>query len=67
MKQYFKDWATLCKQTGSFYKKHWLGSAIMIIVGTGITIAVTWPEELKEAVTDSIKSKFKKDSKEEEA
>lgn len=67
MKQYFKDLATLCEQTGSFYKKHWLGAIILTIVGTGITIAVTWPKELKESVIGGFKDKFKKDSKEEEA
>ena len=63
MKTFFKDYGQLCKQTGSFYKKHWLGTIITTIVSCGLTIAVFWPKELKEAVADNVKSKFKKESK----
>ena len=62
MKTFFKDYGTLCKQTGSFYKKHWLGMLITTIVVDGIVIAAMWPKEFKEEVKDNIKSKFKKNS-----
>lgn len=63
MKTFFKDYGQLCKQTGQFYKKHWLGTIVMNVVVCGVVIAVTWPKELKESVVDEIKSKFKKEEK----
>ena len=63
MKTYFKDYGELCKQTGNFYKKHWLGTIVMNVVVSGAIVAVTWPKELKEAVADNIKNKFKKGDK----
>ena len=38
MKTFFKDYWKLCKQSGEFYKKHWLGT----IVFTGIVTCVTY-------------------------
>ena len=63
MKTFFKDYGELCKTTGNFYKKHWLGTIIMNVVVSGAIIAVTWPKELKEEVVDNIKDKFKKGDK----
>lgn len=37
MKEFFKDYGELCKETGRFYKKHWLGTIVLngvcIVVG----------------------------------
>ena len=63
MKTFFKDYGELLKQTGHFYKKHWLGTIVMNVVVSGMMIAVTWPKELKEEVVDNIKDKFKKGDK----
>lgn len=63
MKRFFKDYGELCKTTGNFYKKHWLGTIVMNVVVSGAMIAVMWPKELKEAVADNIKDKFKKGDK----
>ena len=63
MKTFFKDYGELLKQTGHFYKKHWLGIIVMNVVVSGVMIAVTWPKELKEEVVDNIKDKFKKGDK----
>ena len=63
MKTFFKDYGELLKQTGYFYKKHWLGTIVMNIVVSGAMIAVMWPKELKETVADNIKDKFKKGDK----
>ena len=63
MKTFFKDYGQLCKSTGQFYKKHWLGTIVMNVVVSGAMVAVMWPKELKEAVADNIKDKFKKGDK----
>ena len=63
MKTFFKDYGELCKTTGNFYKKHWLGIIVMNVVVSGAMVAVMWPKELKEAVADNIKDKFKKGDK----
>ena len=63
MKTFFKDYGELLKQTGYFYKKHWLGIIVMNVVVSGAMVAVMWPKELKEAVADNIKDKFKKGDK----
>ena len=63
MKTFFKDYGELLKQTGHFYKKHWLRTIVMNTVVSGAMIAVMWPKELKEAVADNIKDKFKKGDK----
>ena len=60
MKTFFKDYGQLCKDTGKFYKKHWLGTIVMNVVVSGVMIAVTWSKELKESVAGNIKDKFKK-------
>lgn len=63
MKGFFKDYGELLKHTGHFYKKHWLGIIVMNAVVSGVMVAVMWPKELKEAVADNIKNKFKKGDK----
>ena len=67
MKTFFKEYGQLCKSSGQFFKKHWLGTIVMMIVSCGLSILIFWPKELKEEVMNTIKDKFKKDSKEEEA
>ena len=63
MKTFFKDYGQLWKDTGKFYKKHWLGTIITNVVVCGIVVAVTWPKELKEPFVDGIKNKFKRSKK----
>lgn len=63
MKTFFKDYGDLCKATGQFYKKHWLGTIVMNVVAVGATALVFWPKEMKKEVADSIKGKFKKNGK----
>ena len=38
MKQFWKDYGELCKETGRFYKKHWKGVILLeaVIVGAGV-------------------------------
>lgn len=57
MKRFFKDYAGLCKETGSFYKKHWLGVIVMNVIGTAAMLA--WFN--RENIKDTLKDKFHKD------
>ena len=59
MNGFFKDYGELCKATGHFYKKHWLGSIIMSIV-SGVLVVLTLFPDLRRAIADKVKSKFKK-------
>ena len=65
MKTFFKDYGQLCKQSGAFYKKHWLGIINLTLVGYALSVLMVWPKELRKEWVDKIKSKFKKESKEE--
>ena len=60
MKRFFKDYGELCKATGTFYKKHWLGTIVLNVVVFLVTILLTWPKELLESLVDDIKVKFRK-------
>ena len=64
MKRYFKDYGELCKQTGAFYKKHWLGTIIMNIVVFICSAALFWPKWMKKELVDNVKSVFKKEKEE---
>lgn len=64
MKKYFKDYGELCKQTGVFYKKHWLGTTIMNIVVFFGTALLFWPKWMKKELVDDVKSVFKKEKEE---
>lgn len=59
MNGFFKDYGELCKATGHFYKKHWLGTIIMTTV-SGVSTALVLSPDLREDITDKVKSKFKK-------
>lgn len=63
MKTFFKDYGELSKQTGNFYKKHWLGTIVLTLVSCVVSALLFWPKELKEEVKNNIKSKFKKSKK----
>lgn len=39
MKKFFEDYKELCKQSGRFYKNHWLGTLVVTAVGLGLSIA----------------------------
>ena len=39
MKKFFEDYKELCKHSGRFYKDHWLGTAIVTVVGLGLSLA----------------------------
>lgn len=39
MKQFWKDYGELCKETGRFYKKHWKGVILLNAVIVGAEVA----------------------------
>lgn len=57
MKKFFKDYAELCKETGRFYKKHWLGTIVMNLVGSAVVFA--WFS--KDYIKETLEEKFQKD------
>ena len=38
MKKFFKDYWALTKETGRFYKEHWLGTIVLTAVCTGLEV-----------------------------
>lgn len=49
MKRFFKDYWELCKQSGKFYKNHWLGIIICNIVTLTLYCVPAIIERLKES------------------
>lgn len=39
MKEFWKDYGELCKETGRFYKKHWKGTILLNAVIIGAELA----------------------------
>lgn len=39
MKDFWKDYGELCKETGRFYKKHWKGVIVLTAVIVGAEVA----------------------------
>lgn len=57
MKKFWKDYADLCKESGRFYKKHWLG----VIVLNAVIIAGELAWWKRDNIKDAVKSKLKKE------
>ena len=57
MKTFVKDYLDLCKESGRFCKKHWLGLIIMYLVIFGAELGWLFRDDIK----DKIKSKFYKE------
>lgn len=56
MKKFWKDYADLCKESGNFYKKHWLG----VIVLNAVLIAGEFAWWKRDEIKDHVESKIKK-------
>ena len=56
MKEYWKDYAELCTETGRFYKKHWLGVIVINVVSSAAVLA--WFN--RERIKDALEEKFHK-------
>ena len=57
MKKFWKDYANLCKESGNFYKKHWLG----VIVLNAVLIAGEFAWWNRDEIKDYVESKIKKE------
>lgn len=66
MKTFFKDYWQLCKNAYGFCKRHWLGTIIASFVTYVVFNLVFLPKEIKKSLIDNAKSKFKKNSEEED-
>ena len=61
MKNFWGDYADLCKATGQFYKKHWFGVIVLNVVTTAGMFAYYYKDEIE----DKIKEKFHKEENKE--
>ena len=52
MKNFFKDYADLCKHSGKFYKDHWKGTIVMNVVVGGVTYAWLCRDTIKEKLEE---------------
>lgn len=57
MKEFWRDYGDLCKETGRFYKKHWFG----VIVLEAVVIAGEFAWFKRDSIKDRVKSKLKKE------
>ena len=57
MAKFWKDYANLCKESGKFYKKHWLGVIVLNAVIVGGELAYFGRDQIK----NKIKEKFHKE------
>ena len=57
MKKFWKDYADLCKESGNFCKKHWLG----VIVLNAVLIAGEFAWWERDEIKDYVASKIKKE------
>ena len=56
MKAFFKDYWDLCKQSGDFYKKHWMGTLVLNAVIIGGELIYFYKDE----IIDTVKEKLPK-------
>ena len=57
MKKFWKDYADLCKESGNFCKKHWLG----VIVLNAVIIAGEFAWWKRDEIKDYVESKIEKE------
>lgn len=57
MKTFFKDYWSLCADTGKFYKKHWKGTLVLNAVLIGAELAYFKKDEIKEAIEEKFPKK----------
>ena len=63
MRNFWKDYAELCKAAGRFYKKHWLGCILVNVAAVAGELA--WFD--RDVIKDKLTSKFVKENNEEES
>ena len=63
MRNFWKDYAELCKAAGRFYKKHWLGCIVL----NAVMIAGQYAWFYRDDIKDKLTSKSVKEHKEKES
>ena len=68
MKEFFRDYGALWKESGAFMKKHWRGTllftGVLGLVGTAIEATIIepeWPIWIWEKITDIFSAIFHKE------
>ena len=61
MRNFWKDYAELCKAAGRFYKKHWLGCVVL----NAVMIAGQYAWFYRDDIKDKLTSKSVKENNEE--
>lgn len=59
MREFMKDYAKLCKNSGAFYKRHWKGVVVMNAVIVAAEYAYIYRDKLRE----TLEEKFSKNKK----
>ena len=52
MRNFWKDYAHLCKEAGRFYKKHWKGCILMNVAIIGAEMAYLRKDDIKEKIEE---------------
>lgn len=57
MKQFWKDYVELCKESGRFYKKHWKGVVVLnaVIIGAEMAYFKHKTKQFENYLSDSNK------------
>ena len=62
MRNFWKDYAELCKAAGRFYKKHWLGCIVLNAVMIAGQYAWFYRDDIKDKLTSKSVKKNKGES-----
>ena len=54
MKNFWKDYAHLCKESGKFYKKHLLGVIVLNVAVVGAELAYFNRDRIKDAIEEKL-------------
>ena len=57
MNEFWKDYWTLCKESGAFYKKHWKGCIVLNAALIGAECAWFCRDKLKEKIKEQFHKK----------
>ena len=61
MRNFWKDYAELCKAAGRFYKKHWLGCILVNVAGVAGEFAWFYRDVIKDTlISKSVKENEEK-------
>ena len=55
MKEFWKDYAAICKDGLGFYKKHWKGCVVFNAVVIGAELAWFYRDSIKDKIDEKLK------------